>query len=677
MRADRIKRMRMAVIFMLIMSLIWAVEAFSEEQEKSLSGEVAITGEYIGVKGEGAGQAKFTEYRDLRQGGEVFGRARLKLDTDKYFMNFDGADFGYRTQYYRMDGGMWGKFKVDLFYDEIPHNITFNALTPFLGAGRDTLIGVQNPFFPAWNNFDYSTLRHQYGGGVKLDMLKPFFANISFQREERDGIRPIGASQTTPGGIAFELPQPIHYMTNDLKGEFGYSLKPVFASLNLIYSDFNNRDTQLNLPAGAGFTAPNVISLPPDNKLYKGSFKGALQLPFNTRFSTNIGVSRGKSETSVVSLIGSDFQGRVKNTNLDLALTSNPVRFIDVKLYYKYYKRNNESYDSRNVIQDFTDYKINTYGSELGVRLPAKFYLSGGFKYVKTGRDNSGEAGEPEEILPSNIDRIYFSNLKWSGLDFMDFRMGFEKMDRDAIYHTIQSETRPDQKYYFASQGKSTIKTAIDVYPIENLNFGLEYRFKKTDYKNTIFGLQGTKQNEIDISADYTFSKRVKVYGYTDIGLIDFDQVQARTNRPIDVKTKDRTFGYGLGTEFYVIPQKLTFILQHDYIKSNGSVDLTYFDPTLFADAGVAGANNRIIDIMRWDDYTRYSFRFRGVYNFTKSISFSAGYGFERYNFKDAQTDGYIYVPAAAGSNGAYLTGAYKDPTYKAHMIFTTLSYRF
>ncbi len=48
---------------------------------------------------------------------------------------------GYDTQSYRLDGGMWGKFKFDLFYDEIPHNLTFDARTFLFGS---------RPPYPDW-----------------------------------------------------------------------------------------------------------------------------------------------------------------------------------------------------------------------------------------------------------------------------------------------------------------------------------------------------------------------------------------------------------------------------------------------------------------------------------------------------------------------------------------------
>jgi MtrB/PioB family decaheme-associated outer membrane protein len=672
------------IILALIVSLVPLTGAFS--QDKPIEGEVSLTGIWINVDGKEGGRAKFTEYRDLREDGAVFGRARLNLDTDKYFLNFNAGDFAYDTQYYKIDGGMWGKFKFDLFYDEIPHNITFDARTPFLGAGHDTLIGAPNTNVATWNTFDHSILRRQYGGGFKVDFIRPFFLDVSFERENREGIKPTGAAATTPGGIAFELPEPIEYVTNNLKVSAGYAQKPLFLSLNYIYSDFNNSNTALNLPPN--FNAPNAFSLPPDNTYQKGALKGAVALPFNSRFSTNVGFSRGRSETSIVSLISSGYTGKVDTLNYDFSLTSNPVRFLDAKVYYKYYKRDNKSDDPTGVANIFLNYRNSTYGGDLGLRLPQNFYLSGGYKYVKTERNKKGET-DPEEILPFNMDNIYFVDLKWTGLDFLDARVGYEKFDRDVHYRTLDSAVNPAKRYYYAAQNRDTYKALVDVFPLENLNFGLEYRYKKIDYSDTIFGLTSDKRHELDISADYMIGKIAKVYGYGDYGWIKFDQLQRKlpalpfspSEGNWDAKQKDRTYGYGIGTEIYILPKKLTLVFQHDYLKSNGNVDFT-IDPALFvASNGLAGANNDIVDIGRWDDYTLYSFKIKAVYNFTKFLAASIGYAFERLRYKDAQLDGYQFVNPpggpVTGTNGAYLTGAYKDQSYKAHLIFGGMSYKF
>ena len=670
--------MRTKIIIVALMICLLPLSNAFAQNDKTIEGEIGVTGVWLDLHGQEGGKAKFTEYRDLREDGAVFGRARLNLDTDKYFLNINIGDLAYDTQYYTVDGGLWGKFRFNLFYDDIPHNITFDARTPFLGAGHDLLIGAPNTNFPAWNTFDYSIVRHQYGGGFKVDVIRPFFLDVSFERENREGIKPTGAAETSPGGRAFEIPEPVEYVTNNFNVSGGYSKKPLFLSFNYTHSDFNNSNTLLTLPSN--FNAPRAFSLPPDNTYDKGGFKGAVSLPFNSRFSTNLGFARGSSETSVVSLIGSAYTGKVDNVNYDFILTSNPIRFLDAKVYYKYYKRDNKSDDPTGIANIFLNYRVSTYGGELGFRLPEHFYLNGGYKYVDTHRNKKGET-DPLEILPNNSDNIFFANLKWSGVDFLEARVGYEFLDRDAHYRTPQSYSNPAQRYYYAAQNKDTVKAIVDIFPLENLNLGLEYRYTNTDYLDTIFGLKSDKRHEFDISADYKIGRIAKVYGYGDFGWVKFNQLQfeGTTLLPWEADQWDKTWGYGIGAEVYLIPKKLTLIFQHDYLKSSGSVDFALNNGLFIAATGLgpaSGANNDNIDIGNWDNYTLYSFSIKAVYNFTKSLTAMMGYAYQRFWYSDAQLNNYLFAPTG-GTNAAFLTGAYKDQTYRANLVFGGLSYKF
>jgi MtrB/PioB family decaheme-associated outer membrane protein len=679
--------MKAKIIIMLVAMMICFVpfsHALAQDTKAqdtmTIEGELNLTGIYVNTHGGGGAEAKAAEYSDVKEQGDgpggLYGSARLKLDSDKYFLNFDAGDFGYHTQYYQIDGGMWGKFKLGLFYKEIPHNITFDAISPFFKPGEDTLTGTVPP--TGFITFDHRILRRQYGGDFKVDVLRPFFFDVSFARENRNGIQPIGAAETSPGGRAFELPDPVDYATTNLIVSAGYAKKPLFLSVNYVFSDFGNDNNALNLPVPPGppaFNAPTAISLPPDNTFHRGTFKGAVSLPFNSRLSTNFGFSHGISETPTVALIGSSFTGKVDTQNYDVALTTNPLRFLDAKIYYKYYQRNNKSDDPTGVVTNFLDYKIATYGGELGLRLPQNFYLSGGYKYVATDRDDEGET-DPLLILPSNRDNNFFVDLKWSGLDFLEARAGYERLDRDAEYKTLQSAVNPFRQYSYAAQKRNTVKAMVDIFPLENLNLGLEYRFKNTNFSDTRYGLKRDQGHEVEANVAYTIGKMAKLYAYGEFEWTKFWQAQAdSTGLPWEGDQLDRSMGYGIGTEVYVIPKKLTLIFQHDYLKSNGNVDFS-LDPGILA--GLATATQENIDIGKWDDYTLYSFMLKAVYNISNHWEASLGYYFERFDYNDAQLDNYLFAPATgSNSNQAFLTGAYKDQSYTEHLVFTGLTYRF
>jgi len=682
------------IMLSVIISLALLSNAFP--QDKPIEGEVSFKGIWLGLDGKEGGRAKFTEYRDLKEDGGFYGRTRLNLNNEKYFLNLAAGDFGYDTQNYRLEGGMWGKFKFDLFYDEIPHNLTFDARTFFSGAGHHTLIGTPNTNFSTWNTFDYSIERRQYGGGLKVNLIKPFFFDISFQREDRDGIKPASITPQTPGGIVVELPEPVDYTTNNLKVEGGYAKNPLFLSMGFIYSDFNDRNDKLNFTHPVAPFPIDTLTLPPDNRYYKGYFKGAVKLPMNSKFSVNAGYSSARSDADLlnsfvtsgvinpVTLSKPDFDGRIDTQNYSFVLTSNPLRFLDGKIFYSFYKRDNKNdviVQNAEFNRPF-DYRKNAAGIDLGFRLPANVYLSAGYKYIKTDRRLKGAEPTEELIPPDNEDNIFSVDLKWTGLDFMALRAGYERLDRGADFIGPVPFNR---RSAYSSFDRDTFRTSVDLYPIENLNLGFGYLFKKTDYAE-IFGLKKDKRHEFETSVDYLIGKIAKLYGFFNLEWIKFIQ-SVQNPSPLSAFSEDqkeRTYGCGIGTEIYAIPQKLTFMFQFDYEKSNGNVDFT-LDPSLFvAGTGLgpgSGANNDNIDITNLDDYTKYAFKFKAAYHFTKSVIVSAGYVYERFKYNNAQLDNYLFVNPAVGpvtgGNAGYLTGAYKDQSYKAHVVFGGVTYKF
>lgn len=660
------------VIFLTFLPFFSAFSQDNPAGNHIIEGEISVGGTYYGVRGEN--DAKFFEYSD--DAGLMFNsRIGLRLDSEKHFMRFDVSDIGYDTQNYRLEGGMWGKFDLSLDYGEIPHHMSFDARTFYEGAGGDTLTGAANTNIESWNTFDYSTERRKGDARVKLIMLKPFYINASYSREKKDGITVTGVPATTPGGIAIELPAPVDYTTDSLNVEAGYAKNPIFAALSYYYSQLDNKDPVLSF-INPGTGASDMLTLPPDDKFYKLAFKGALKLPFNSKFQTNVGAARMESDHNFFRT----FDGKVNTKDYDFALITTPISFLDGKIHYKYHKRDNDSDEPTGTMFKFFDYKKDAVGADVGVRLPQRFYITGGYKYVNTKRREDGETN-PEKILPFNKDNVYSIDLKWTGLDFMMARLGYEKLDRDADYQTLETDLQRQRSYAYAAQDTDTFSAFVDVYPRDNLSVNVGFQFKDTDYTEMVYGLRGDRRYLFNVDGDYTIPNIVKVFMYVDYEQIKFNQLQQKiplipfspSEGDWSVKEKSRNFGYGIGAESDAILTKLTVRFMHYYLKSNGDLDYSLFDASLFP----GGATNENIDIVRWDDYTLYGFRLEGIYHPTPSLELRAGYGYERYQYKDAQLEGYEFVPATAGSNGAFLTGAYRDQSYKANVVIAGVTYKF
>ncbi len=656
--------------------------------EGTFNGDVGVSVQYVHIDGS---KAKFNEYRDQMDG--VYTRALLKYDSDDLFVNGEASDIGYKTQYYKVEGGRYGLFKAYFNFTEIPHNMTFGAKTFYTGAGSDHLT-FTSPIPPVsdWNVFDYKTDRQKYEAGFSMDMAKPFFFSVSVPHEEKTGTYPIAAaigSSVNPGSSIAELPAVIDYTTNSLNVLAGYAKNPFFAEVSFFYSKFDNSNSvqYFDRPTGTPLGSSSVsdaYALPPDNDAYKVAFKGSAQLPMHSRFSMNVSTGRMNSDENVLlastSTFGPVFHGKVDTNNVDLILISHPVRLLNARIDYKYYERKNNSDELTidGATNDLLGYKKNKFGIDLGWNLPAKFNLDTAYSYLKMQRQFT-------DVLPDTKDNTLSAELRWRGLDYMTPKISYKYMNRDADH--VEADPTDIEAYIWrydvAPQNQNTVKASVDIYPIPELDMTIGYKYVYTDYKDTILGLRSTKSNQLNLDVGYNIGKIARVNGYFDLELnkdYQFQRTFGVTGSPNpatqdatdynwDVTFKDNSYNWGLGTEVYLMPKRLTLMLQYDDVKSNGNADFTY----LFAPALTRGMTNDNLDIGQWDDYrlTSFSAKLRYIPQATPYI-FTVGYAYEHYTYDDARYADYMMVQ---GSN--YLTGAYMDPNYTAHVIFAAVDYRF
>jgi len=688
-----------------LFGLVSLSPAFAQEQEDKFSGEISAQGTLTHINGD---KAKFNEYGDIRDG--LYGDVKIKYDDNKYYVDFYSRDMFYDTQRYNLEGGKWGAFKFNINYNEIPHNFTYDAQTLYSGAGTANLTYPTHPPSTntgAWNTFDYSTKRKNSGAGFKFDVLKPFFLDFSAAIDERAGIYPIGAAGTSPGGIAIELPAPIDYRTDSINLLAGYVRNPLYISLGYFYSNFTNSNTDLyfrNPATNNTASVTDTYSMPPDNHYYKVNLKGALKLPLNSKFNVDLAMASAKSDALLsnsyvgdvagglrsITLSTPFFNGQVDTNNIATSVTSRPLSFLDAKLFLKYDDRQNKSdvitiTDATQTPATFTNTPFNyrrvKYGTELGFQLPAKFYFLTAYNHSTISRER--------EDIPDNRDDLFSAELRWKGADFLAARIGYERLDRRAEFQPPAATSIETFIRRFDAAGKSrdTYKASLDFFPTDNFSISLSYKHRETNYPDTILGLTGDKGDEFLIDVDYLINKRIRLFGSFDYERIRQDQFQRQSTGAVDpslpptptnfnwtAAQKDENYSYSAGAEIFIVPEKLTLLVQYSYLQADDSVDYTYL---LGANPLPVGRTQDNIDLSNWDGYKLSRFLIKLSYNVTKSLSVATGYVYEKYDYNDAQYDGYQYVPAVTGTNGAYLTGAYNNPSYESHVGFVTLSYRF
>jgi len=713
--------MKKRIILLLGLFSLFIFFANAAAEEGNVSGNASL-----GIRSiDDDHSAKFYEYNGLKSG--VYGNILLDYNTDNYNMSVKGDNLGLDDQYYKMSGAKWGLLKYSLYYNEIPHNYTFDARTFYSGVGSNNL-NYGYTTVPAnanlWSIFDYAIKRKDLGATIDMAISSPFFLTLSANQLQREGTYPIGAPSgvfrtTSPGSSTFgnviEMPAPVDNTTNNANLEFGYRTKPLFLSLAGYLSEFENEYEWLTFrnPYVTSQSLSETISLPPDNKYYKLKFTGLLRLPLDSNLAVNAGYSKLTTGVSLLDTIWTStstptytlvtlglndrtFDGNITYKNFSTVFTSNPVKSLSGKVYYKHMEKDNNSdtitytYGTSTVTNDLFEYKKNNTGIELGYKFTKNFKATAGYDYLQVDRERHD--------VPETTDNTYCIKLKYTPFDFLGARIKYQRLNRDADYGSVDAELIAEntanyienylKRFDAAAKKQDSIKFSIDLSPLETLDITTEYAYKKDKYDDSVLGMERNKRNEYILDVSYKI-RSVNIYGYFDYEDIKTDQASraigsnlsstssydpnsssTSSNYNWDVTLKEHNYAFGAGTEVPIISNTLSFVLQYDHERANGNADFTSqtLTGTLTQDS---------IDIPLYDDYKQQIFSAKLKYSPKKNLKFILGYLYDRYKYTDAEYDGYTYVVSSGGNANTYLTGAYNNESYKANVVYLKTVYTF
>lgn len=296
--------------------------------------------------------------------------------------------------------------------------------------------------------------------------------------------------------------------------------------------------------------------------------------------------------------------------------------------------------------------------------------------------------------FPETTDDIYAIDAQWQGFDFLVVNAGYELLDRSSAWRQLTSVVPGDQadanliepyqrRFDAAPQERDTYSISLDITPLDRLNIGLGYRYRKADYENTLLGIHEDKSNTYDLAADYVFGIAT-LSGYFTYEKTEINQLERRFttaananpalgnvanthyNWGLDEEIKNHD--YGVSAEVDVVPDKWRIKAQYDHVRSDGEGDFT-----LYNGATIAGYTNTTLDIDNYDDYKKSSFLIKAIYDLNKKTTTTLGYAFERYSYSDDQLDNYNYKNASTD----FLSGAFMDQNYEANVVFCTLKYSY
>ncbi len=695
-----------------------------------------ITRPYIQGEDESANFTQYGEYNNVTGAWSI-----RYSDLERYFFNTDAVNVGQDNQYYFLGGGRYGKYKIDLSYDEIPHRFAFNQRTLYSGVGSQTLLlpdalqtdlqGLTGDPVAQANrlNAAYATAdigdpqvqRKDLALNMDLVALDPFSLRVEFAGEKQEGTRPLFGSFNLNN--AMELFEPVNNETFDMKFIAEYAKKAYFLNATYYFQNFNNKvdtltfDNPFRVDDAFGGPSNGRLDLAPDNNYQNISLSGSyMDLPFRTRlsgtaawgwmsqddalipFTTNTALAPPLlpvDYANPASLPARKADVKVNTALYQFALSSNPLAYMHVKGKFRYY-----SYDNQ------TDQ----------LALPNGYVNADSLPVI-------GTLPNPISTLPSSY------NTSKADLD-----VGFDVWDQTRLNLTYTYNLTKRTNREVDRQNDNIYGASIDSNPIDWLGLRLAYDRTETDINDYVYDiyLKGgqdlqqlpalRKYDQADVSRDrLRFSTNLyptdqltfggsfvygrdkfsdSPYGLTSNKYYSFslDAGYALTDR-LDLnafyvyeKYKNEQIAQGqfdanndgllTVTDWLAEGQDEinTFGLGVKYalIPSRLDFDLSYSFTKTDGKIDFAIPNGAVDNFDTVDDSKLHALDTRFTYNFYKGYYFILGYYWERFDYDDYNKQGFTTVPTdAAGAYNGALLSDSLWEPYNAYFIYANFAVKF
>ena len=682
-----------------------AAPAWAQSSGSVVTGSVGLGG--ISVDDDARDASKLNEYRDLDSG--------LLLEFDvkgrgaRYWWDAFGENLGRDDQYVTLRGGTYDVFKYKLWTDSLRHNFIFGGITPHNGVGSATLTAT----FPrldttTWNTFDAGFKRRDDGGFVEFQGANPWYFRVDANQVSTKGTYPGSSAQGTSPGNGFpELMFPVDYKTRNLVVEGGYNTLGFRADLSWMVSQFENSEESLFWSNGFFNNAIDRTYLPADNRYNRIAGNATWrQLPGNTTVSARFTVDELKSSVEVgttqlgsggsvvqVNPSVSTYQGKVSNGTFSAAASSMPARGLDTRVYFNYRERDDEStsvsFSTGHVNKQFSYEKTN-FGFDAFWRINRGNRVGGGYDYLETDRKGRFD-------YDATKDKRLFLEYKNTMVDELSARLKYTRLERDSDFLLANGGSTPNDfawwdrystAFDLANVNQDQWKLTLDWSPMPSLDVGFEGIIKSNDYEQNTLGRLKDDRREIYVNVSYVTAGGLRFTAFGDHEEIKYDSRHRivgnsslagaydpfapanASNYNWTGNIKDRNWAAGFAVD-WPATEKLVVKASAIYYKGDGAVDLALQE-------GTPTSVTRPLPVGNWDDSRRTAFTLRGDYAFSKSLSFKAGYSYEKLEYSDSQFDGYLNVISNSNAlASSYLTGAYAFPQYTAHIVFGVVSWKF
>lgn len=522
--------------------------------------------------------AKAQEYQDVQSG--AIGVIDIMGANRGYYLRGYGENFGRDDQFINVLGGGWGSWKAQVYSDRIPHNLSFNALSPLNGSGTTLMTNPGTPPYPPatnpafWNTFNYSLQRNTVGGNLEISANTPFFVRADYNEVEMTGTRP-GSGQlgTGSGNGLIELGIPTDYKTKNSTIEAGYVTKAWNVKLQYLNSKFSNGEQTAQWTNFYMRNALDTSILPPDNDLTKWSLNATVrELPWDSHILFRATQSKLTNSFAVIAdglkptgsqspptgvgyLVttpsSSTFDGNIETTTATVSWNATPFRGLDTRVYYEYYDKENSSTSvsyaggglpvpgnqcpgsntaTQFCIAPFTppanfEYTRNIYGIDATYRIDARQRILAQYNYVNTDR-------ELEPAPETRLQRFWieYRNTKWANWSGrLRYQYLQQRSDLDPTVTNNGTANSSQVPYYFTAYDvnnydQNMVRLTLDWTPLPLLSVAFQGTWRDTEFKDNFYGRTQDRTQLYDLTVSYGTPDKFQITALANYGEVKFDQ---------------------------------------------------------------------------------------------------------------------------------------------------------
>ncbi len=418
----------------------------------------------------------------------------------------------------------------------------------------------------------------------------------------------------------------------------------------------------------------------------------------------------GARADSLSTLQQPSFNGKINTTTLNFTFSSRPVKGLGLRAAYRSYDLTNKT-DRYIVTGDtsvsdrawtvVTPTAADPYGHATAnpydtktTRFTASVSYDVGDLTLEGAFHNTDITRTYREAT-SGTDAGYLLAAIYRTNDWLSLRAKYENANRTAEGHTIYGFQADE-----AERDVTRASVQLQLTPLSGFDLGFTYGKRDVTYPNrpnriavtsgaptpgaqpipnTPSGLLDAKYDTFTVDVDYTPNARTALGAYyTYEKDANTNQWSTTTgvslNNLLNYAGSDKTNTFGVNATFQLVPDKWTGTFNAMHQKVDGLMDITanetgsFYNPgrTTLIRTGQGGAQ----DITDWDDTELTTLSAQLDYAVDKAWTMSAGYMYEKYDFKDAYTSGDLLMPQSV-----YIFMKADNGPYTANVVYATLKY--